>query len=242
MDNGTFFLKRQDRTDLVGFSFVKDDLLDLYCKSNLLHSKEKSQLISHKFNNRKLSYLLGRITSKLAIGQIFHVEDFTSILITKGVFGFPVVKNIPTNIQVSISHCDNIGLAVAFDEEHPLGIDLERIDRKRKDLLLTQITEKEIELILSNELTLLVGATLVWTAKEALSKVIKTGMTLDFKFMEVKSIEKVGTTYTSKFQHFSQYKAISSVVSNIACSLVLPKKTEASLQQFWSSLEHTVLH
>ncbi len=68
--------------------------------------------------------------------------------------------------------------------------------------------------------------TLMWTLKESVSKVIQTGMTSSMELYEIKSVEKVGHYYVSRFKNLSQYKGVSLKVSNSWLSLVMPYKSE----------------
>ena len=234
MPKGKILLRRKTSNFLVGFCIIRKEFPELEKQLFLLHPDEKKYYASLKFEKRKISYLLGRIAAKTAILELDSIKStMQSFAINSGVFQFPVVKYIQyQNIQVSISHCDFFGVALAFPEEHPLGIDIEEIKEDRVDVMKTIICEKELDLMNNNLLSLAVGSTMVWTIKESLSKVLKTGLTLDFKFLEIESIEKVGVSYISTFKHFMQYKAISYKIGNYICSIVQPKKTFAEWDHF----------
>ena len=74
---------------------------------------------------------------------------------------------------------------------------------------------------------------MLWCAKEALAKVIKTGMMLDFIFLEVEEIYEENNSLVTTFQHFGQYKAMCHVNANYAIAIVLPRKTTVNFSQVW---------
>jgi 4'-phosphopantetheinyl transferase EntD len=136
---------------------------------------------------------------------------------------------------VSISHCDNFGVALAFPEEHPLGVDIEKSDMRRTDTMCSLVCAEEAALISNCNLSMSIGCTVIWTIKESLSKIFRTGLTMDVKISEINSLKKVDSIYISTFRHFAQYKAISGCAGDYICSIVMPKNTTPALDHFWDS-------
>lgn len=238
MDQGKITLERPFKSFVAGFCILKAELPDLIKQCALLHDDELEYYKNLIFDRRKASYLLGRIAAKKAIGELIGEEHIHSVFIDMGIFQFPVVKMIAgLNIQVSISHCDDIGVALAFPEEHPLGIDIEKIDLGRLDAMKSMISNDELILLSGCDLSLPTGCTIIWSVKESLSKILRTGFTMDSKLMEIQSIEKSGMQYNCTFRNFSQYKAISGQSGNYVYSIVLPKNTTAGLVDFLESFK-----
>ncbi|WP_169051658.1 4'-phosphopantetheinyl transferase superfamily protein [Flavobacterium sp. H122] len=232
---GKILLKRKKKDLLAAFCILNKDLPSIQEKITYLHPNEQNHYNTLKYDKRKLSYLLGRIAAKKAINELIDVND-QSIFIDFGIFQFPIVKSFENhNIQVSISHCDNIAIVLAFPEEHPLGVDIEKIKEDSITAIKQQITDSEMNLILECQTSFPIGSMVVWTVKEAISKIFKTGLTMDFKMLEIQSLKKEGSIYLSSFTHFTQYKAISYHSGNYVCSIVLPKNTNPGLDQFWNS-------
>ena len=238
MYRGEIVLKRKTADFQAGFGIINKKLPELIKEVAMLHPAESIYFETLKFDRRKKSYLLGRIAAKQAVLELLqNNEAISSFSVEFGIFQFPVVKYIQDqNIQVSITHCDSLGIAFAFPEEHPLGIDVEKIDADMVETMKIAIVDKEYDLMSSCSLDVAEGSALVWTLKEALSKVLKTGLTLDFKILEVESLEKNGLVYTSTFKYFSQYKAISKKIGTHVFSIVLPGKTNCDLTNFWNVL------
>src|SRR5690349_10561122 len=113
LKTGNILLRRENRNFNAGFCLLNEKLPDLKKCIGLLHPDEKGYYDTLKYDKRKASYLLGRIASKAAISNLLEEEDMESISIGFGVFNFPVVqRSVGGNIQVSISHCDNFGVAL----------------------------------------------------------------------------------------------------------------------------------
>lgn len=207
-----------------------------------LHPNEKAVYQQYQYNRRKESYLLGRLSAKEAILPLTNISSPKSIWIDTGVFQFPIVK-CPnnSNIQVSISHCDTIGFSVAYPEAHPMGIDVEKIHADRTTTLLSQLTQKEQLLLTKKNNSTIANYTALFSIKEALSKVIRTGMMLDFKFLEVDAVNINQQVIACTFTHFGQYKAYAYLSEEYVFSIVLPKRTQVNLEQLWKMIAQMTL-
>ncbi|PHR20164.1 MAG: hypothetical protein COA38_19615 [Fluviicola sp.] len=224
--SGSFCLSREENKSYrFGFTIVIGNLESLLDYKYILSSNEQNELNQFKYKKRKSSFLLGRVSAKLAINQIHKEEDFQSITIGKGVFGFPIVKGVSENIQVSITHCEDVGMSLAYNEEHPISIDVEKIDTNRISLIEKYISPTEVDL-LNDHCSKEMGTFMAWTSKEALSKILKTGLTLDFNIMSINKIEEIAEgIYVNTFLNFPQYKSYTFRANNMVCSIVTPEKS-----------------
>ncbi|TWH49315.1 4'-phosphopantetheinyl transferase superfamily protein [Sporomusa sp. KB1] len=191
-----------------------------------LHTQERNYYNTLKFEKRIRSYLIGRFVAKQAIAALTGEDKLTQIVIQSGVFTQPIVISNKQNIQVSITHCEDYGAALAFPEAHPMGIDLEKIDSSQNGVLAGQFTEFETTRIIPLVTPYETGLTLLWTAKEALSKVLKTGLMTPFEVFEISRIDLCNNFTMCYYKNFAQYKAISFTIGNYMCSIVYPIKTE----------------
>lgn len=207
---GCFFMHMKDYEDTIQY----------------LHPQECDYYNSLKFAKRIRSYLMGRFVAKQAVAALTGEKDLKNIFIQFGIFTQPIVISNTQNIQVSITHCNNFGVALAFPETHPMGIDLEKINVNKMDVLEGQITEFEKERINLLPITYDLGLTLLWTAKEALSKVLRTGLMTPFDVFEISKIEFYDNYIICYYKNFAQYKVISLTIGNYMCSIVHPIKTK----------------
>lgn len=205
---------------LSGESFVNLQLkMDQY-----LHPTEKAYFSNLKFPRRQHSYLMGRYCAKHALAAYLNEDSFTDTLIENGVLSQPIVFHPHhNNLQVSITHSEILGGSLAFPESHPLAIDIEGISQDRVKTIETQILPGEKKLV--SNLEKINFFTLLWTIKEALSKVLKCGCMMSFELLEIESIELHESYTLSTFKHFHQYQALSFKVRNSYCSIVYPKKS-----------------
>jgi len=235
---GEILLHRKERAYKAGFCIIRESLSGLLKYTPLLHPSEDEYYSTLKYDKRKISYLLGRIAAKKALAAQSGIKDLKSTAIDIGIFSFPVVKSKELhNMQVSISHCDEIGLALAFPEEHPLGIDIEKADSDKTEAMKTQMSLREMNMLLDSGLTETTGCTILWTVKEALSKIFRTGLTMDIRLFEIESLHRKESFFECSFAHCGQYKAISLMSGAFICSIVLPKNTSPDLSLFQQSFE-----
>lgn len=198
-----------------------------------LHPNELAYLQTLKFERRQHSFLLGRYAAKRAIMKCCDLENPALIEIKAGVFQHPVAK-FPgnKNIQVSIAHSESWAAAIAFPEEHPMGIDLESLTATSIDAIEDLLTETEHELSRTLNPNKQTTQVLLWSAKEALGKTLKCGITIPLQMMEVQDFNKTETAYTFIFTHFMQYKAVSYLLEGNAITIVLPRETSFDVQPF----------
>lgn len=232
--------------------------------TSLLSESELHYFSFFKSERRKQSYLMGRLCAKQACLNLVSIEKdclFSSIEIKKGVFNFPVVVHpLLPNIQVSISHVNGSACAIAFSERHPMSIDVELLDDKRCRTMEKKLEDGELDCRESffsadhhrvsryiktraefNSYFNLVN----WTAKESLSKVLRTGLMCPTHLYEVTSckvllkedfieiydafdLEERGFVFVSLFKHFSQYKVISFLDIKLGqvISICLPRQSK----------------
>lgn len=232
--NGKVCLTREKSSYKSVFSIIKEDLVNLLAYTVFLHPQEQAYFDTLSYDKRKISYLLGRIAAKNAVAELTGLQEFRSLFIDFGVFQFPVLKSPVVNqsIQVSISHCDHIGIALAFDEAHPMAVDIEKVCARQIESIKSNISTQEFSLISASGLSLEIGCTMIWTIKESLSKIFRTGLCIDFKILEIASLKHSEAVYTSTFSNFIQYKALSFFAGDYVCTVVLPRNTTADLTDF----------
>jgi 4'-phosphopantetheinyl transferase EntD len=194
-------------------------------RDQFLHAEEQSYFATLKFERRQISFLAGRYCAKRALQHLCPAAEPASFPIRPGVFQQPVVHGLRANLQVSISHAHVWAAAVAFPEEHPMAIDIEEVKADKADAIRSQLTPSEYGLVAPLAGGELRALTLLWTAKEAMAKVIRCGMMTPFTMFEIDSASASGRAIVSTFANFGQYKAISYFHENLAISLVSPRNT-----------------
>ena len=174
----------------------------------LLGRSEAKTLAALTSPRRRQSFLLGRIAAKAAILHHRRSSDPLAIEIRSGIFGQPVVACAgPDPTGVSITHSSAGAAAVAFREEHPMGIDFETVDPAQLDVLRSALTPAERHMATEDPSGEPVAATALWTAKEALSKVLRCGLTAPFEVLALESFNPPAPAFwEGTFVNFAQYQ------------------------------------
>ncbi len=224
-------LQRAQEAFRAHFCFCQFPSLPKYGDIELfLHFDELEYFKTLKYPKRQKSYLLGRYCAKSAVSSYTSEKNLARIVLKEGVFRQPLIYYAhEPNIQVSITHCEDFGAAVAFPELHPLSIDIEKVRPEKKGVIESQLTEDEKRI--KNELSCSDATflTIFWSAKEALSKILKCGLMTPFHVFELNRFEKRSDCVIGFYKNFAQYKSISFEVSPYICTLTCPKKTEIDL-------------
>ncbi|MHB8520620.1 MAG: 4'-phosphopantetheinyl transferase family protein [Limisphaerales bacterium] len=194
---------------------------------DFLSESEFGYFSSLQFPRRQQSYLLGRLAAKLAAGEYLREPGLNRIEIYPGVFEQPLVKYLSDDVPgVSISHCEGLAVAVAFPAGHPMAIDVEAVDVARVATMKSQMTAHELRWAQCGEAAEDSLCALVWTAKEALSKVLRCGLMSPMEIMALSELKRGGGgLWEGLFQNFAQYRFVSWVGDSSVLSLVLPKNS-----------------
>ncbi|WP_158700731.1 4'-phosphopantetheinyl transferase family protein [Bacillus paralicheniformis] len=200
--------------------------LEVYRNTQIfLHFKEYDYYQTLRYEKRVLSYLAGRYAAKHAVSALLGEESLERIYIKRGLFHYPIVQHeYRSNIQVSISHCEQIGAALAFDEETPMGLDVERVHVDKRVVIAGLMTGDELKMVRSMCLPEEVVLTMLWTCKEALSKVIRTGLTIAPEMLEISYCSVKESYNHCEYRHFTSFCAASFIVGNYVYSIAYPKR------------------
>lgn len=229
--NNTLTLQREDQCFKAALSINHSSLQELNTdRNNFLHPNEQEHFNTLRYSQRQFSYLLGRYCAKQAIATYTGHSVLTTSCIENGIFQQPITYCPGTpNLQVSISHTNNMGAALAFPEAHPMAIDIETCDSSKINVIETQLTHNEKNILVEYVSATIIPQLWFWTAKEALSKILKCGFMIPFELLEIDTLQMQEHCTRSYFKHFSQYQALSFQFANTICSIVYPRKTQLEL-------------
>ena len=209
----------------LGFTPASFDSL-LAVIAQYLHASELGVYRTFLHDRRRESFLRGRYIAKQVLLNYLREKNPRRIRLESGVFDHPlVVHSAPSTPQISLSHTRGWAAGLAFSEAHPMGLDLEAITSSSAETIHSQVTAHEIGLhrtLADDENTFY---TRLWTIKEALSKVLKTGLTTPFEVYQVETLRACDGYTVGTFRNFGQYKALSFRWKNNLCSVILPRET-----------------
>ncbi|MBT6805405.1 MAG: 4-phosphopantetheinyl transferase family protein, partial [Verrucomicrobia bacterium] len=117
---------------------------------------------------------------------------------------------------------------------------IEEWDTKRATTMRTQCHTEELHCLEKIGLGSAASGAVGWTAKEAISKALRTGMTCPFKLFGLKSIEAhPDGGITGLFINFCQYQFRSWIIEDKVLSIVLPKRTRLIFSKNGPKLTNT---
>ena len=226
----SFELKREDHTEkgaFVAIDVIRYNQLEGHLE-HWLHPEERDYFHSLKAPSRRRTYLLGRTAAKTALQNLDITCNPPGVHIKTGIFKDPIpcfpMKN---PIHVSISHTASMACALAFPAGHPMALDLEDIQLKRARVMKVHCEEDELRSLKQLGIEDDAASSIIWTAKEAVSKALRTGMTCPFALMKLKSIRAdTNGSITGFFDNFAQYQFRSWIMDSRALTIVLPKRSE----------------
>jgi 4'-phosphopantetheinyl transferase EntD len=114
---------------------------------------------------------------------------------------------------------------------HPMALDVECIDPEKVPAMAAQCRDSERAELSRHGLDVPTAATLLWTAKEALSKTLHTGLMCPFELFEVHSIERLaGAEFQGFYKNLAQYKFHSWIRGHCILTMTLPKRTHLAFE------------
>ena len=150
------------------------DLANLPPTDGVLSPQEQAYFNTLKFPKRRTEWLGGRLALKQVVGRILSVNDLTQVEVLPQESGKPklLVGGSPVKLAYSITHSNGLAVAAASTDEKLIGIDLEKIEHRitawKNDFFHpAELTADDDEFL-----------TALWTQKEALVKLLGTGLSL----------------------------------------------------------------
>lgn len=130
----------------------------------------REQALRYKHLQGKKECAIGYIELLRGLRECFGINEMPTFAYNE--HGKPYLPEYP-NIHFSISHCKEAVGCFIYDK--PCGLDIERIRKATEDLVCHTMNPKEAESIFSNPYPDL-AFTRLWTQKEALLKLVGTGI------------------------------------------------------------------
>lgn len=134
------------------------------------------------------------------------------------------MANEPSGEQVSITHTRYYAAAIAFPPEHPVAIDLEYLCTDHY-CIVSFLTDGERRM-LNDDVT----AIMLWSAKESLSKVLRTGFTSPLALFEVSGVVRRAGYLECTYVNFCQYKTLCFELFNHVFSICIPRLSQLSAE------------
>jgi 4'-phosphopantetheinyl transferase len=165
--------------------WLSQSLSDVPDDESWLGPYERSVLAHLRFAKRRDDWRLGRWTAKRAIraGNLTSKNlDLSAIEIHAASDGAPeaYLNGRPAPLSISLSHSHGLGFCVIGPEDNPLGCDLEFIEPRTLDFIDDYLTAGETDFLKNlDPHPRAVFATVLWSAKESVLKVLREGLRRD---------------------------------------------------------------
>lgn len=191
------------------------DITDLINQGGLIqscfHPRESDRRDKFEHLRRKDSYTAGRLAAKLALKHHCPSADMQKISVVNGVFDQPVLvgdgpESDVAQLGVSISHSDGYAVALIFHRAHPMGVDIDLPAQQDIAPVLSGLDEQTQRNLANLGLSDIEGASLIWTARESLSKALTTGMMTPLALYRASDITRQGNSFVLHYENFAQYK------------------------------------
>ena len=197
-----------------------------------LSESEKEQLGKFQFAAKKQGFILGRLAAKRALGALLPEPDLRRIEIRSGVHGQPLVQHpLAGSAEVTVSHSHGLAVALAFSAEYPMGIDLETVSAVSAGTIIGELeaSAPEQAWLATAGVDDATACCVLWTAREALGKALKTGLNSPLRVLSLTDIRAVGEgTWVGRYLNFPQCQCLSQAYGDRVLSLAMPREAELS--------------
>jgi 4'-phosphopantetheinyl transferase len=146
-----------------------------------LGEAERSVLRGLRYERRQLDWRLGRFTAKCTVGSWLGIEpEQVSVLAAPDGAPEAWIDGERAPVSISLSHRDGTAVAVACEPEVAIGCDVELIEPRSDAFVREWLDDDErrvLEATSAARRPLL--ANVIWSAKEAATKVLREGLRLN---------------------------------------------------------------
>lgn len=172
--------------------WLEQSVTELPVADDWLGPHEKLRLDAMRFRKRRTDSRLGRWTAKRAVAAYLKAYDdpqtLARIEIRSAESGAPEVflDNGPCEVSISITHSTGVAACAVGPSQISIGCDLEFIEPRSDAFLADYFNEAEqmlVSRVPPNERGLF--SNLLWSAKESTLKLLKVGLRLDTRCVEV---------------------------------------------------------
>lgn len=176
--------------------WLKQQQSDLPDHLNWLSTNEQKYLANLRFPRRRDSWILGRWTAKQTLikyhKQLSIPSDLllSEIEISKRESGAPNIKfqDEILALSLSLSHCEDVAVAMISNRKKYIGIDIERIAHRDQNFIEDYFTiNEQLWIRTADKFNENIKSTMLWSAKESVTKALETGLRISTQSIEILS-------------------------------------------------------
>lgn len=211
---------------VLGISKIEDNSFEEdYVFLSLEEKEELKKLRRKQVDN----FLVGRFAVKNIVQHILNLEQIecSKFSVKNKKSGEPYIFGTDfQHMKVSIAHSGKYGLAMVFPNDIEIGVDLEKkiVDVKEKRMFINkEDINVKYEFDTNSDFKENEIYTIIWSAKEALSKCLKTGLINNINRYDILNINICKDYVWGNFKNYSSYKFIGFKYNCYVVSIVYPK-------------------
>jgi len=204
---------------------VSDAMLQApaYSPESVLSERELAHHHELRFTQKREAFLLGRCAAKQALAARLDEGLWSTIDVHPGVFGQPLVRHARAfGVDVTLTHSNGMAVALVYPAEWPMGIDLETVEESVAATVLAEMetSAEEQTWLNSSGLSQAAACALLWGAREALGKALKTGLNSPLRLFALSGLNQTEPgVWTGGYANFPRFAW--RVTQSGACTLSL---------------------
>lgn len=185
-------------------SFIQEIRGPAEMDSSFLSTKEKVLFDSYTHPKRQKDFLLGRLAGKIALNEYLGKNDsYNNFSILNGDLKYPYI--LDQSASITLSHTQDLAVAIAFTPSLILGVDLEEIERLENAEIDDIFNSVVFKTGFKNDK---LNKGLAWVATEALGKALRLGLTIDLELLKPCRIERCSSFFRCDYFHFPFFYTI----------------------------------
>ncbi|GHU16214.1 hypothetical protein FACS189472_00750 [Alphaproteobacteria bacterium] len=210
------------RVGLCAARLSVDSLIEI--AEAILDEEDFADFNRFEFPKKRMSYVLGRLSAKLAANEIILKSAIRNIKISNALPGNPILLN--ENYDLAMAHSGEFGISICHSRNIIVGLDIEHINNFRNRLLLGSDFFKTNSTFFDNTEC---GKCMLWTVLEAASKYMKIGISANFSIFDISSSKNFDNKYViTELKHFPSILVISFAFKKVVLSICVYKKMDYS--------------
>ena len=171
-------------------------------------------------------FLLGRMAAKTALSACLPDIPAKAWEIRRGCWHQPVVRGPVGGLAVTLAHQEGVAVALAHDDRAMAGIDVEPFDREMAAAVASQVSASEAAW--ARTMSGAPGWHLLWTAREALGKLMRSGLLRPQVLAATQDWKRCPAGWTATFEQDDLIAARSVVSRGYVVTWVLPRGSLAA--------------
>lgn len=182
-----------------------------------LSDSELDRLRSIQLEKRQREYVLGRLTTKMALASLTNNLKFRDVSVLNEASGSPVIR-APLDhgdYGTSIAHTDEIVVSLVFQREFSFGIDIENLGRKSRSAL--KYIARGGETIPEDSESSMVA----WTLKESLGKALKCGLRCPEELV-LAQLQRKDSVFFCSYRKHPEFGGIARIYGNYSLAITYP--------------------